>query len=126
MISHGSRYARIHLTELLNTTSRVAITRHHHVVKVLVSPQDAKLLESLEASEQPQRQELPQPNTTPTQSVAPTTQRDLLVLRALHWHSHLHWHSQPRLPSDQSPIDSALHDACIAYLDAVNSTKPTK
>ena len=52
MTYHGSRYARIYLTELLNSTSRVAITRHHRPAKVLVSLQDAELLEFLESTGQ--------------------------------------------------------------------------
>ena len=119
MTSHGSRYARIHFTELLRSTHRCLITIHSHPTKALVSPKDAALLESLEASEQPERQELPQRNTTPTPPTAPT-QRDILVLSALLWHS------QHRLHPDQSPPHADLHAHCVVYLEALKPPIPTK
>ena len=51
MTSHGARYARAHLTDLLRSTHRCLITVHSHPTKALVSPKDLQILEFLDDSD---------------------------------------------------------------------------
>ena len=75
MRSFPARYARSHLTDLLNLPHRCLITIHSHPTKALVSPKDLQILEFLDDSDYLAilEEKISRPQTPPIPPVTPTS-----------------------------------------------------